>query len=313
MYKQSSPEALSLASLGRADSKPPDRTCRGITTVGKPCRKPLKKGTRDKYCHLHKEQSGTFQGELTTTVVEEYDSPSEAHRVRPQMHVKDTATVSWNMYPTPSPSPPRKASPIRKPVPSIWHPPQSRVDAPSMQLSHPARSAPPTWLSSSHLITQTPVQRQNGGMSKLGIVVRRIFRLHSKKSAPTSVKYPSLGTTFRRNDELGPSRYPQIISPSTLPLSDPHKRLPPSPMATPPRQQPPQNQILLPSPQRTPKNSTSSNVPLIQSRPPTSAMAMAQSRTRAGIEKSWETMWVPGANGYGAYITCNGTPPTFTR
>jgi hypothetical protein len=55
MYKHS-PEALSLAALGRADSKRPDKTCRGITSDGKPCRKPLKKGSQEKYCHLHREQ-----------------------------------------------------------------------------------------------------------------------------------------------------------------------------------------------------------------------------------------------------------------
>jgi hypothetical protein len=49
-----SPEERALATLGRTDSKCPDRTCCGITAEGKPCRR-LKRG-REKYCYLHLDQ-----------------------------------------------------------------------------------------------------------------------------------------------------------------------------------------------------------------------------------------------------------------
>src|SRR5271167_2353806 len=116
MYKRHSPEALSLASLGRADSKRPDKTCRGITTAGKPCRKPLKKGSREKYCHFHRDQQSTYRARLlgarttTMTIVEEYE--------------EDSINEPNTGYPTPapSPSPPRRISPTRKPVPTATFP-----------------------------------------------------------------------------------------------------------------------------------------------------------------------------------------------
>lgn len=52
-----SPEAISLATLGRSDSKRPEKTCHGLNiTTGKPCRKPLKKDGGERYCHIHRDQ-----------------------------------------------------------------------------------------------------------------------------------------------------------------------------------------------------------------------------------------------------------------
>src|SRR5271169_2884840 len=128
MYKRSSPEALSLASLGRADSKRPDRTCRGITTAGRPCRNALKKGSKEKYCHLHLDQQSTYPAKLlraktaTMTLVEEYESESR------------TNVNQFIGYPTPAPSPPppRRTSPPKKPLPPVKFPTEKSARLPSL-------------------------------------------------------------------------------------------------------------------------------------------------------------------------------------
>ena len=124
MYKHSSPEALSLASLGRADSKRPDKTCRGITTAGKPCRKPLKNGAREKYCHLHRDQQTFSRSSLlgATRTVVEVDEEEDFYEHVDGRSVGNTSRFLPSGYPapmTPSPSPPRQSSLSRRPVPSI--------------------------------------------------------------------------------------------------------------------------------------------------------------------------------------------------
>src|SRR5271156_5319459 len=125
MYKQFSPEAPSLVTLGRADSKRVDTTCHGLTTAGKPCRKPLKKGSKDKYCHLHHDQEASERRRLlgakttTTTIVEEVGSKHGEVRVSRKQMIGSHSTQTTYGYitPSPSPSPPRKVSPLRKPLP----------------------------------------------------------------------------------------------------------------------------------------------------------------------------------------------------
>src|SRR6202035_1560528 len=151
MYKHSSPEALTLKALGRADSKLPDKTCRGITTAGKACRKPLKKGVREKYCHLHRDQNTLSQAKLlgaktrTMTIVEEYQDDTEWETPPPQAHATNNTFRQYPApLPTPSPSPQRRVSPSRKPVPSLLLTPESQIRHPSLQLSPPPSIPPPT-------------------------------------------------------------------------------------------------------------------------------------------------------------------------
>ena len=291
MYKRRSPEALYLASLGRADSKRPDKTCRGITTAGKPCRKPIKTGNREKYCHLHRDQQSTYRAKLlgarttTVTVVEEYDDDI-------------TNANQYAGYPTPEPSPlpSQRTFPVRKPVPSARFPPKQSARLPSLQLSPPQSTTPPTPpLSIQSLNLKSVRQQEKKSFHKLGKAIRSIFRGNSAKSETTvPLQYsPSLGTTLQRNDIL-PTRYPRtplLQSPSRATGKHSH-------------------QITLPpSPQRTPRQLKSShmNAPVLQGRPPTAVLALAQSRTAtSGIQKSWETMWVPGIDGLGAHIICKG-------
>lgn len=323
MYKRSSPEALSLATLGRADSKRPDKTCRGITTAGKACRKPLKKGSREKYCHLHRDQQATFRSRLlgaktTITVVEETAEDLETEEPS-QLHLKTTSAVS--QYPTPSPtaSPSpnnssRNWSPARKPVPSIAYPPQQYVRPPSLQLSPPPSIPPPTPPASIDSPSPAPVQRQKKGLSKFGKAFRRLFHPAKTNFTPSEAivaRTPSLKATFRKN-EIGGSRYPQTITPAGLPSSKPPNSLPHS-MISPPLQPP----IAQPFPPSPPDSSSSNSPPPeLQSRvsPP---IAKPQHNIishvprinpnqphKTGVQRSWETMWVPGIDGLGAHIIC---------
>ena len=311
MYKHSSPEALSFASIGRADSKRPDKTCRGITTAGKPCRKALKRGSREKYCYIHRDQQSTYRSRLLgarTTIVEEYEDEDT--------NGNQHSTATGYHTPAPSPSPPQRKSPRRKPVPSIEFPANQSVRPPSFQLSPPQSIAPPSPPLSIHSPKiNSPPQPQKNGLFKLGRRIQNIFHPNSGKPKSTKVALqysPSINTTFRRNDHLG-SRYPQIITPTYLSPSKPSTSLPQlssNPIyKTPPQRNP---QYLPPSPQRTPKQNKS-KVPALQGRPPTAILAMAQSRTgtkrvqaATGIQRSWETMWVPGIDGLGAHIICKG-------
>ena len=307
MYKRSSPEALSLASLGRTDSKITDRTCRGITTAGRPCRNPLKKGSRDKYCHLHKDQQSTYRARLlgakaSATVVEEYNEDDVLSDEREPTSQKNTKKCIPG-YPTPSPSPsiPRRVSPRRKPVPSIAFPPEQNERPPSLQLSPPSSLSLPTPPSSIHSPQSiAPPPRQKNCISKMTRAIRKLFSSKPGKSQHNNVKdYTpeftlSLGPAFRRND-LPLSRYPTQITPCGLPSSP----------STPIRR--PNAQILPPSPTYTTK-SIRSNIPPLQCRPPTEVLALSQSRAvTTGVQRSWETMWVPGIDGLGAHIICKGT------
>jgi hypothetical protein len=317
MYKRHSPEALSLASLGRADSKRPDKTCRGITTAGRPCRKPIKKGSREKFCHLHRDQQSTYRARLLgarsaiMTIVEEYEDDSIEDD---SMNKPDTG------YPTPapSPSPPRRNFPARKPVPTTTFPAKQYARPPSLQVSPPP--TPPLSIPSPNL---KPVpQKKKKGSFKLGRAIQNIFRPNLRKSTAPKVSVHrnlSLGTTLRRND-IFPMRYPQIVPPTTSKPSTPLTQS----AARPTRNYPPQDsQYLPPSPRRTPKQfkSAQSNVPLLQGRPPAPILALTQSRTATGgvqgdhnnsIQKSWKTMWVPGIDGLGAHIICEGNCPPVT-
>jgi hypothetical protein len=318
MYKRHSPEALSLASLGRADSKRADKTCRGITIAGRQCRNPIKKGSREKYCYLHCDQQSTYRAKLlgarttTMTIVEECEDDS--------MNEPNTG------YPTPapSPSPPRRNFPARKPVPTATFPAKQYARPPSLQLSPPLSIPPPSIppptppLSIPSPNLKPLSQKQKKGPFKLGRAIQSIFRPNSGKSGKStspkvSVHYnPSLGTTLRRND-IFPMRYPQIIPPTTSKPSTPLTQ----PPSRPTRNYPPQDsQYLPPSPQRTQKQfkSAQSNIPLLQGRPPTPILALAQSGTatievrgnNTSIQRSWKTMWVPGIDGLGAHIICEG-------
>ena len=320
MYKRSSPEALSLASLGRADSKRPDKTCRGITTAGKPCRKALKKGAREKYCHLHRDQQTFSRSSLlgaTRTVVEvdEDDFYEPAQRTR----VGNSSRFPPGGYPmaTPSPSPPREVPPSRRPVPSITYPPVQHIRSPSLQLSPPASTIrPPTPPSSIHSPELTPVQpRPNKGFFKFGKTLRNLFRTNPEKTKSKKLSKipkssgphsPTLKTAIRIND-LSPSRYPLTIVPSGRAGMTSH-----SPARRPPVHK---QQYLPPSPQRTPKSGKSAaKVPPVRGRPPTAVLLLAQSRSAiTGVQRSWETMWVPGIDGLGAHIICKGIlPPLVT-
>lgn len=310
MYKRSSPEALSLASLGRADSKRPDKTCCGITTAGKPCRKALKKGSREKYCYIHRDQQYSYRSRLLgarATIIEEYeeeDADGSPYSIATEHHT-----------PAPSPSPPQRKSPRRKPVPSIAFPAKQLLQPSSFHSSPLQSIAPPSPpLSIASLKVNSSAPPQKNGLFKLGGRIRNIFRARSRKPKTSKVALqhtPSIKTTLR-NDHLG-SRYPQILTPVSFSSSKPSIPLPQA-QSNPLREPPPQRnpQYLPPSPQRTPKQNKS-NVPKLQGRPPTAILAMAQSRTaitgiKAGtdIQRSWETMWVPGIDGLGAHIICKG-------
>ena len=324
MYKRSSPEALSLAALGRADSKRPDKTCRGITTAGKACRKPLKKGSKDKYCHLHRDQQSTFRSRLlgarTTTVTVVEEDPEEEEEVElPRPKLSKTG-IALSQFPTPSPTPSPKPnsklgnwSPARKPVPSIAYPPQQHVRPPSLQLSPPPSIPPPTPPLSIDSPSPKPVLRQKKSLFKLGKAFRKLFHTGQGKSTVEHDlrRTPSLNATFRTN-ELRPSRYPQVITPAGLPSSNPTASLPQS---TNHSSRPPSRpaQLFPPSP---PDSSSTARSPNLQSQPrpshatPQHTIISHVPRInptqphKAGVQRSWETMWVPGIDGLGAHIIC---------
>ena len=201
-------------------------------------------------------------------------------------------------------------------MPSIAFPAKQSVLPPSFQLSPPQGIAPPSPPLSIHSpeVNSSPRPQKNG-LFTLGRRIRNIFRPNSgrSKSSKVSLQYtPSVSRTFRQNAHLG-SRYPQIMPSTYLPPSKPSTPLPQPPSnpisKTPPQRNP---QYLPPSPQRTPKQNES-HVPVLQGRPPTALLAMAQprtlrTRTQAGtdIQRSWETMWVPGIDSLGAHIICKG-------
>ena len=312
MYKRSSPEALTIASLGRADSKIPDKTCRGITVAGKACRKPIKKGSRDKYCHLHLDQQATSRSRLlgakgaTTIAVLEQDDEEVYVDQRRQQSAKVRPRDQYptpSSSPTPSPSTPKRNTPVRKPVPSLAFPPEQRFRTPSLQLSPPASIPPPTPPTSPHSVksppsSPSPIRPNKSGISKLGKAFQRLFLAGTKKSHPSSTTYTypaSLGPAFKRND-LPLSRYPRTITPTGLPGSS--KPLKP-----------------VSATDQSPSNAQPSKpvkAPALQQRPPTSILALAQSRTAIidGVQRSWETLWVPGIDGCGAHIICKGFHPS---
>ena len=301
MYKHSSPEALSLASLGRADSKRPDKTCRGLTTAGRACRKPLKHGSLQKYYHLHRDQNPTSRGQLlgakaATTVMEKNQGNEGRHDHgynREEAYARDMALLSETGYATPEPSP-TKVSPVRKPVPSgEYFPKQRGPRYPSMQLSPPPSIAPPTPPESIHSVTRKPTERSKPkGLIKFGKAIRKLFHPEKRKS---TVEYPSPQTSFHRN-ELPPSRYPQTISPTGFPSTPSalSRQTPPSS----PSQKQPHQQHLPPTPERSPPR------PGHQASP--SGQSAVVSQRKNGVQRSWETMWVPGTDGLGAHIICSG-------
>ena len=199
MYKHSSPEALTLKALGRADSKRPDKTCRGITTAGKACRKPLKKGAREKYCHLHRDQNTISQAKLlgaktrTMTIVEEYQDDAEWETPPPHGHATNNTSRQYPApLPTPSPSPQRRVSPSRKPVPSPLLTPESQIRHPSLQLSPPPSIPPPTPPMSINSPSGLTVRhRQKKGFFNLSKAFRKLFRPQSERpSSKPTLQYP---------------------------------------------------------------------------------------------------------------------------
>lgn len=311
MYKRSSPEALSLASLGRADSKRPDRTCRGITTAGKPCRKALKKGAREKYCHLHRGQQSISRSSLlgaarTVVEVDEEDYYDPADKAATSRLPPGGYRIA-----TPSPSPPRQTYPSRRPVPSVTYPPVQHMRSPSFQLSPPASTirppmTPPSSIHSPELKRAQP--QSSKVFFKFGKALRQLFRPNPEKAKPKKLaktpkssarQDPTLKTTIQAND-LSPSRYPQTVSPSGQFGTTSYPPTRRAPFRKP--------QYLPPSPQRTPRSDKStSKVPLVRGRPPTAVLLLAQSRSAiTGVQRSWETMWVPGMDGLGAHIICKG-------
>jgi hypothetical protein len=294
--RQLSPETLSLSTLGRADSKCVETTCHGITTAGRPCRKALKKGSSEKFCHIHRSQQQIAPSKLRP--VKESDS-EEIDTEPPQ----STGAIATD-YPTPSPSPPLlpPKSPARKRMPSIVYPPEQHLRSPSLQLSPPPSIPPPTPPESIHDLPSPcpkPVQRSQGNrFIKLGKTIRKLFLQDAEKPSTRPEKNliyqeVSLGTAILGND-LAPSRYPQAISPTGLPNS---KLMAP---ALPPRLAP------NPTPMSNPKSEK--KVPAVNGRPPTAVLMLAQSRSATTrVQTSWETMWVPGFDGLGAHIICRGT------
>lgn len=312
MYKHSSPEALSIVTLGRADSKIPDKTCRGITVAGKACRNPLKKGSKERYCHLHRDQSSTQQSRLLGAKTRETvpilgESDDDSYGYTSDKKSEPVISVSKILYPTPSPSPKplpslpqNRKSPVRKPVPSIAYPPQQQFRSPSLQLSPPASIPPPTpptptQCLSPSIVSPAIIRQQKPGFGKLSKTFRKIFQSHEPKSqqlTPVDFHTVPLETVFDSID-VALSRYPHSITPNGLPkLSQPTE--PPSSLH--------QQELL--TPHHSPK---SPSIPRLQERPPTAVLALAQSRS--GVERSWETMWVPGIDGLGAHIICKGSYP----
>jgi len=311
MYKRQSPEALHLAALGRADSKRPETTCRGITTAGKACRKPLKKGSRDKYCHLHFDQQATYRSKLlrgketTITMVTEGGEEGAMSATNPIVK-----TVVSNGYATPAASP-KRLSPARKPVPSdnmvSQHP---GLRPPSLPLCPGPSVPPPTPPHSVCSVTPMPNKLSRNKEKKRFFKLARAFRKLFIDDSPTST--PAIAVCPARNppplpvdprrDDLYPSRYP----PPGLLHYPPKIHTPPSPTpARPPI--PPVHQHRIP-PQYPTKHKVV--VPQIQGRPPTPVLAFAQSRSGiTGIQRSWETMWVPGIDGHGSHIICKGLLP----
>ena len=318
MYKQPYPEALSLASLGRSDSKSPERTCHGITTAGKACRRALKKGSREKYCYLHRDQqSATSRAKLlgarsTVRVVEKYEDDSNEQQSSP--YTNDSPYLSQIGYPTPepSPSPPGRASLTKTPPVSITYPPQKQTRPPSMPPSPPSSIYPPSPpLSIQPHNIETPKKNRKGGLSKLGRAIRKLFRPSSKAPKPFSTTPPTtppLDRTFRR-DELTPTRYPQTISPTSLPSPNSSTSSPPLSPSKPTRKVRVDRHRLTPLSQHTAKSSNArpTNIHNTGSRSPYIGLSLDVLRsTRTSLERSWETMWVPGIDGLGAHIICKG-------
>ena len=312
MYKRQSPEALHLATLGRADSKRPETTCRGITTAGKACRKPLKKGSRDKYCHLHLDQQTTYRSKLLrgkeitiTMVTEGGEEDGWTSAARPS-----AKTVVLNGYVTPAPSP-KQPSPARKPAPSgTMDSQRPGLRPPSLQLPPGPIIPPPTPPHSVHSVTPMPNKlsrnKEKKRSFKLASAFRKLFIDDSPTSTPAlAVCPPALPVDPRRSD-LYLSRYP----PPGLLLNPPKNLTPPSPApARPPIPPVHQHRIPMLSPTKH-----KVMVPQIQGRPPTPILAFAQSRSGiTGIQRSWETMWVPGIDGHGAHIICKGLLPQLFR
>jgi len=309
MYR-SSPEALSLVTLGRADSKRVDTTCHGLTTAGKPCRKPLKKGSKDKYCHLHRDQEAAAGRKLvgakttTTTVVKEIGSKqNEAPLSRKPMMASNTQTTYGYITPSPSPSPSRKVSPSIKPLPqSILVPAQPARRPPSFQLSPPASISPPTpplSITSSSASTPSP-QPPKKVSFKLGKVFKKMFYHNSGKAKvviTTSPAYATSINTIRRN-ELSPTPYPRNITPTGIPST---LSLPESKNARKP----------VPKTNSDPILQSSRTSPIVPRRSP--AVAVQSRSTSQGVQRSWETMWVPGIDGLGAHIICKGTRFQYDR
>jgi T5orf172 domain len=220
-----------------------------------------------------------------------------------QFHRAHSTFVTGYPTPLPSPSLPR-STPVRKPVQSITYPPQQRVREPSLQLSPPPSIPPPTppeSIESPSPPTKPLHKTQKNKFAKFGKAIRKLF--HSNVEKPprqqSAVIYQdaSLGTAFRRND-VGPSRYPQTISPTGLPNIKPST--PPSPHKS------AQKQSL-----QSVVTSNETKMPPVTGRPPTSVLLLAQSRSATnGVQRSWETMWVPGIAGLGAHIICKGILPS---
>ena len=292
MYKRHSPEALSLVSLGRADSKRADVTCRGITTTGKACRNAIKKGSSEKFCHLHRDQKSAswerlYEGRATITGVEEYgDKPTRPESKQLTFKGYPTPSPSPSPSSSPSPSPPRRGSPPRKADASVTFPPKQTV--PNLSSITPPLSSRSPNLNPD--LKQHAIKRLFNFRGR----VQNIFQSGSRNSKSSTVALvpytPSLGT-LRRNDVF-PSLYPKLMSSQQ---STPLPQLPSRMTHEIPQRTP---QSILPSPQRTPPKAKHSNVPVLRTNSPRTPSA--------GVERSWETMWVPGINNLGAHITCKG-------
>jgi len=314
MYKHQSPEALHLASLGRADSKRPETTCRGITTAGKACRKPLKKGSRDKYCHLHLDQQTAYRSkplrakEMTVTIVTEVDE----EEVEQEMRVAKTV-VSNGLF-TPMASP-KQLSPAMKPVPSgSMVSPRPGLPPPSLQLCQRPIIPPPTPPHSVHRVTpmsdKLSYNKEKKQFFKLARAFGKLFIDDSPTSTPAIAGRPARDPPAWPVDVPLNDRYPSTHQPPGLPPSPPKIHTPPSPTpARPPI--PPAHQHRIPVRHPTkPKV----RVPQTQGRPPTVVLASAQSTSAiTGVQRSWDTMWVPGIDGYGAHIICKGLLPQLFR
>jgi hypothetical protein len=316
MYRHASPEALSLVTLGRADSKIPDKTCRGITVAGKACRNPLKKGSRERYCHLHRDQHSSHRSKMlgakqreTITILEE---PYGGTEYAPVYTTISQNAASMTTYPTPSPSPPPgpvyhtpqgKTSPTRKPIASIAHVQHQDLSSTRFQVSPPQRIPLPTPPQSIKSPMGSPVimRQQKSGLAKLGKAFRKLFRPGSPKSEyvpATSIYTPLPKVAFEDQPSPLPHyREAPIRKAHSEQLKQPTVSISPISIET----------------QCAPEYSKPYKVPRLQQRPPTAVLALAQSRraiTR-GVQRSWETMWVPGLDGNGAHIICKGIILTF--